>query len=297
MDRIALSILVGMGLGFVARLAMLRVDYRQYPSYPHGYVNHLALGFIAAALGAVALPALVKNEFTAVTFLALAAQQFREVRGMERQALGKLDEISLIPRGQDYIEGIARTFEARNYLVIFVALATSAITYLFQWPQALAVGALLIYIFARYLMKGQEIGDIADVVPAKVHFQGALLYVEDIVMMNVGLKAVREKILQDGLGVLLKPKDDDARATIDEIGQRQAILHTAAALLGSKKDLGEPEWGALARKNIDTGVIGIFIVPNEKDIEVLLEAVRRVPVLETSRRKPLATRAGRAAAD
>ncbi|MHB1421292.1 MAG: YIEGIA family protein [Bacillota bacterium] len=297
MDRLSLGIVFGLGLGFVARLSMLRVDYRQYPSYPHGYVNHLAMGFIAAALGAVALPALVMKQFTAVTFLALAAQQFREVRDMERKALGKLDEINLIQRGHDYIEGIARTFEARNYLVIIIALTVSTLTYFIGWPVGVAAGALLIYLFTRYLMSGPVVGDIAEVIPAKVHFQGALLYVDDIVFMNIALKKVQEKLLQDGLGILLKPKDDNARATLEEVGQRQAILHTAAALIGCKKDLGEPEWTALARKNIDTGAVGVFIVPNEKDIEVLMEAVRRVPVLETSHRKPLATHAGHKAAD
>ncbi|HBK52913.1 MAG TPA: hypothetical protein DDZ44_03100, partial [Syntrophomonas wolfei] len=62
-------------------------------------------------------PAIAKPDYVAVTFLALAAQQFREIRNMERETLSKLEESKLIPRGPDYIEGIARVFEARNYLV------------------------------------------------------------------------------------------------------------------------------------------------------------------------------------
>jgi uncharacterized protein len=70
----------GVIIGTLTRYYLLRRDYRQYPSYPHGVVANLSLGFIAAVIGAVAIPALAEKEFTAVTFLALAATQFREVR-------------------------------------------------------------------------------------------------------------------------------------------------------------------------------------------------------------------------
>ena len=73
------SILTATGMGFLARLYMLRTDYRQYPSYPQGYVIHLSVGLIASFLGAVALPALLAENYEAATFLALAATQLREV--------------------------------------------------------------------------------------------------------------------------------------------------------------------------------------------------------------------------
>ena len=40
----------------------------------------------------------------------------------------KLEENTLVPRGLDYIEGIAKVFESRNYLVMLVALVTSGAT-------------------------------------------------------------------------------------------------------------------------------------------------------------------------
>ncbi len=121
------AIAAGLVLGFLARLYMLRVDFRQYPSYPHGYASHLAFGFIAAALGAVAIPALLAEDFVAVTFLALAAQQFREVRNIERESLQKTEQTEIVPRGTGYIEGIAILFEARNYLAIFTALVVTGV--------------------------------------------------------------------------------------------------------------------------------------------------------------------------
>jgi hypothetical protein len=296
-EQFILTVFVGVLVGTVTRLFLLRVDYRQYPGYPHGYVTHISLGFIAAAIGAVAIPALVAREYTAVTFLALAAQQFREVREIERKTLARYEEEELVPRGGDYIEGIAQVFEARNYLVMVAALIVSFITFYVDWFYAVLLGTLLIYLFTNYLMHGETIGDVAEVLPATVSFQGAILKVNDIVMMNVGLQAVRDKMLKEGLGVVIKPKDDNVRALLHNVGQRQAILYTVALLLGTKKDISEQDFTPLARKNVDTGVIGLFIVPNEPDLPALIEAVRRTPVLEGARRRPLATQAGRKAAD
>ncbi|ADG82439.1 hypothetical protein Tfer_0614 [Thermincola ferriacetica] len=288
---------VGLIFGTLARILMLRSDYRQYPGYPHGYVTHISLGFIAAAIGTIAIPAIAEKEFAAVTFLALAAQQFREIRNMERESLAALEEAELVPRGLDYIEGIARVFESRNYLVMVTALVASGTHFFTHSVYLAALAGGISIIISIVLSKGRVIGDIAEVVPAELKFKGALLQVADIDIMNVGLPHMREKILRDGLGVLIKPKHDNARATLHNMGQRQAIAHVAATILGVKKDVDVPEFTPMLRKNVDTGAIALFIVPAEKDMESLLFAVNRVPVLESARRAPLKTRAGRMAAD
>lgn len=125
MNEYTLPILFGVIVGTLTRIYMLRTDYRQYPTYLHGKIIHIALGFIAAGLGTVAIPALLDKEYTAITFLALAASQFREVRNMERNTLTELDNYELVPRGKTYIEGIAIAFESRNYLVIFTSLIST----------------------------------------------------------------------------------------------------------------------------------------------------------------------------
>ena len=137
-----LVILIGIILGLFGRIILLRTDYRQYPGYPHGYITHISLGFVAAALGAVAIPALAEKEFTAVTFLGLAAQQFREIRSMERDSLNRMEEIEIIKRGDDYIEGIAKVFEARNYLVMLIALGASAAAFFIHWSAGIIIGAI-----------------------------------------------------------------------------------------------------------------------------------------------------------
>nr|WP_041284878.1 YIEGIA family protein [Desulfoscipio gibsoniae] len=296
MEEYMVVILAGTLAGTLTRVLLLKLDYRQYPGYPHGYVSHLSLGAIASALGAVAVPALMNKDFTAFTFLALAAQQFREIRNIERQTLENLEETRLEKRGKDYIEGIARTFEARNYLVMVTAFFTSIAAVLAGIGAAVAM-ALLLVLFSRTFMTGKNIGDICEVIPAKIHFKGSLLCVNEIDIMSVGLPKMRRKIEQEALGVMIKPKDDNARATLHDMGQRMAIAHTAALIMGSKKEVDIPEFTPLVRKNPDTGAVALYIMPIEKDMESLILAVQRTPLLESARVKPLNTQAGRIAAD
>lgn len=279
-------ILAGLLAGTASRMILLRIDYRQYPGYPHGYLAHTFLGFIASALGAVAVPAIIKPDFAAVTFLALAAQQFREIRNMERRTLESLERSELVKRGLDYIEGIARTFEARNYLVMGTSFVTSLAAQFGGLPAAV-FAAFFTVLASHYFMSGEVIGDICDVVPARLSFKNSILMVDEIGIMNVGLKTMREKILEDGLAVRIKPRNGNARATVHDIGQRTAIAFTAAVILGTKKDVDTPEFTPLARKNVDTGEVGLYVLPVEKDLEQLIAAVKLTPVLESARSKPL----------
>ena len=290
------AVILGMIAGFLARLYMLRTDYRNYPSYPHGYIIHLSLGAIAASLASIALPALLEEEYTAITFLVLCAQQFRDIRNMERETLMKLEENTLVPRGLDYIEGIAKVFESRNYLVMLVSLVTSGAT-IYGGVGLGAVAGLAMILFARFLMRGSFIRGIARVTEGKLHFEKSLLYVDDIVLMNVGDPEARKKILREGVGIVLHPYDDDGRSILNNLGQRQALVHDISMLVGNKLEVGEQEWTPAARKNMETGALGIFLLPNEKDIECVIEAAKRTPVLESAVQKPLANTIGRKAAD
>ena len=296
MESYTEAVVLGMTAGFLARLFMLRTDYRNYPSYPHGYIIHLSLGAIAAVLASLALPALLEEEYTAVTFLVLCAQQFRDIRNMEREPLMKLEENKLVPRGTDYIEGIAKVFESRNYLVMLVSLVTSGAALYggLLWGLAAAAGMIL---FAYVLMRGSFIRHIARIEPGRIHFEKSLLYVDDIVIMNVGDPAAREKIIAEGAGRMLHPVDDDARAVLNNLGQRQALLHDISMLTGNKVEIGEQEWTPAARKNTETGSLALFLMPDENDMECLIEAAKRTPVLESAVQKPLASRIGRKAAD
>jgi hypothetical protein len=279
------GVILGTSFGMAARLFMLRSDYRQYPAYPHGKIIHLALGLIAGALGAVAVPALYIKNYTAITFLALAAQQFREVRNMERSTLTAIDNLELVPRGAAYIEGIAVVFEGRNYLAIFTAFLTSLSVMTIGWWFGLLCGALSLYVVHRF-MRGKYITHIADVERVSLKLEGPNLYVGDVYMMNVGLDENREIIKEQGIGFILTPKNDDARVTIANMGQRQAILHDVSTRLGVYRDDGEPGLLPIAKLGLRTGKLGLLVLPREKDLDKAYQAVCSVPLLEAAVRMP-----------
>lgn len=285
MNEYTYPILFGVIFGVSVRLYMLRTDYRQYPTYLHGKIIHVALGFIAAGLGTVAVPSIMEEDFTAITFLTIAASQFRDVRNMERNTLTELDSYELVPRGKTYIEGIAVAFESRNYLVIFTSfLSTFAYLAINMWVGIL-VGIICLLI-CKKLMAGSRLKDIVDIEFVKPHFKDAGLYVDNIYIMNIGLPARQEEILEYGMGFILKPKTFNARATIANLGQRQAILHDVSTALGIFRDSGTPALTPLAKRDLNDGRVGIFVLPQEKDVEKAIEIIGRVPTLENAIRMP-----------
>lgn len=279
------NFLISLAVGAVGRLYLLRVDYRQYPSYPRGVIMHLTFGVIAAALGSIAIPALLAEDYAAVTFLALAAEQFRSVRSMERENLSNIEELELVKRGSSYIEEIAKIFEARNYIVVLASLTTSAALYFFQWIWAFVLGIAVLALL-KYIMRSQKIENIARVKIADIRFENTLLYVDGINIMNVGLRDARERIIKNGIGVILEPIDENASITLSNIGQRQAIIHDVVAQLGIKKDVDEPDFTPLARRDVETGNVAIVFYPSIQDREALVRAVKYAPVLESVRRRP-----------
>ena len=62
------AILCGVIAGTVTRVLMLRTDTRQYPTRLHGKIIHIAMGLIAA-LGAIAIPSILKKIFLPLHFL------------------------------------------------------------------------------------------------------------------------------------------------------------------------------------------------------------------------------------
>ncbi|RUS48155.1 YIEGIA family protein [Cohnella sp. AR92] len=279
------GVVMGTIFGVASRFLMLQSDYRQYPAYPHGKLIHLALGTIAAALGSVAVPALLKKDFTAITFLGMAAQQFRDVRNMERNTLSAIDKQELVPRGTTYIEGTAVVFEGRNYLSILTAFLTSMAVALSSWFVGLIVGLICLGIVIRF-RKGKTIKDVAQIEFAPVRVEGPNVSVGDIYMMNVGLEESQQIIRDVGIGFVLTPRSDDAKVTIANLGQRQAILHDVSVRLGVYRDDGEPGLLPMAKLDLHTGKLGVLILPREHERAVALQAVSDVPLLEAAVRMP-----------
>ncbi|TCO66911.1 YIEGIA family protein [Caldanaerobacter subterraneus] len=283
-------VLMGIVMGSLARFVYLRVDYRQYPTYPQGYMTHLTLGVISAALGAFSVPALIEKQYTAVTFLALAAQQFKGVREIERTSLEKMESTELVPRGAAYIENIAKIFEARNYIAMAVAAVTSLSTYLAKSALVgLAVGGISIYL-SRYVMKTAYIRDIADVIPAKIVFKGPRLSVENVILADIGLKEGREIIEKYGVAAIIRPKSLDSLISINNLGIRQAILHETANQLGLRMNIDTPELAPMTMNNSENGDVIVVMVVMKPDVDAFVEIIKNIPAIETVRKYPSKSR-------
>ncbi len=274
-------ILTAIFVGTLARLLTLKVDYRQYPSHPNGYMIHLVIGFIAAALGAFAVPAVMTGNYTAVTFLTLALQQFRDVRKIEKESLKDLESTEFTPRGDAYIDGIAKTFESRNYIALVVSLVTGAII---QATKSLApdfnlmLGALaggIVFLLLKNFSQGKTVGDIVQVALGQVEIKDNELFLDGIFVSNlVGTKNAQELITKEGVAVVLDPIADHYRVAVDNFGQRKAILFEATRTLGVKRY-------HFTRKDFASGKVIIFFVPILRDEEKLIRVVRNTPLLES----------------
>lgn len=284
-EQLISPVVLGIIAGTIARVIMLRTDYRQYPTYPHGRIIHVALGFIAAFIGAAAVPSVLSQDWSAVTFLGLAAQQFRDVRNMERTTLQNLDALELVPRGTAYIEGIARVFEGRNYLVMMTSIVTTLVATLasLEWG---VLAALIMFVMDKIKMSGKTIRHIADIVEAPVRIDGPNVWVGDIYIMNVALKKDQQMIQQHGVGVILIPKNESSVLTLANLGQRQAILHEVSNILGIYRDTGEPALVPMAKRNLSNGRLGILLLPEVRDQAIIKKAIEDVPILESAVRLP-----------
>lgn len=276
--------IVGFIAGFISRVLYLRSGRSHNPGYPSGYIIQLAIAVIASLIGSSVIVSLVGKEFTAATFLTLAATQFFNLRNNERKTLEQEESLILVGRGAGYIEGIALTYEARNFLSMLVALASSVVAEWHLWLGIIA--GILFIVLGEMFMSGPRIGELIDVEPADLSFEKAtLLYAGPVMLMEVGLPDSRQRYMKDGMGVLLKPRDLRGEAVLWNVAQRQAIAHQAAVAVGVQKDVGYPEQTALCRMEMPqgTGQAALAIIPVERDMDNLIKAIRNTPVLESGK--------------
>lgn len=278
-------ILCGIAMGTIARFITVRIDARQVPSYPCGYFINLVTGFIAAALGAVAIPALLAKEYTAVTFLALAVQHFRDVRKQEQESLESLEHTEFAGRGQGYIDGIAKTYEARNYISLLTAFGTVLVLTLVgqenPWLRvaiAAAAGAALICAQIRFT-KGKRIGDICEITEGRIAVSGGELTVDGIYVTDMlGTKQSQALFREEGVAVVVKPRKEKHRLAIEHKGQRKAMLYEAVRSYGVKRL-------QFTNQSLSDGRVVVALVPILKDPKGIMDAVRATPILESGRKR------------
>ena len=298
MDKI---FLIGIVIGILTRLIMLNLEQKQYPTQPNVLISQLVLAFIASALGALLVPALIERSYTSITFLSLAAEQFRQVRENRRDTLTELEAKQLVQRGNAFIEEIAKTYEVRNYMCIISSFFTVGCYYLitseFKLGQNISLlistilGIVLAFILKK-LIKRDSIGDIADVKILDISFEdNSILKVGSLSgITNVGLKSEREKFLKYGVGIEILPKDNNYinASIIQDPGQRQTIAYNLYSRLGLYRQKNEPVFTPIPRRNPKNESLVIAYLPIEKNIEAVIQAVKSTPIVSSARGKNIA---------
>ena len=78
----------------------------------------------------------------------------------------------------------------------------------------------------------------------------------------------------------ITPKGINAKATLANLGQMQAIAHDVSAMIGVYMDVRGTGVHPMVRRNPASGCLYLVMVPSQDDPDAFLTAVRRVPVLE-----------------
>lgn len=298
MDKI---FFIGIIIGLITRIIMLNLDQKQYPTQPNILISQLVLAFVASALGALLVPALIERSYTSITFLSLAGEQFRQVRENRRDTLTEIEEKELVKRGNAFIEEIAKTYEVRNYMCIISSFFTVGTYYLvtseFNMNQNISLwvstgaGILLAFILKR-IIRRDCIGDIADVKIVGISFVNeSILKVGDLSgITNVGLKKDRDRILKHGVGIEIIPKNKSYinASIIQDPGQRQAIVYNLYSRLGLYRQKNEPVFTPLPRRNPKNESIVIAYLPIEKNEQAVIQVVKSAPIVSSARGKNIA---------
>ena len=288
------AFIVALFIGILCRGLVLRVTDKQYPTRPQDYLEQIIVSGLAASLGAIAFPALIDKEFSALTFFAVAIQQFQGISQEEKITIENIDNSEVVPKGAAYIEEISSTYESRSYISLFSSLVASVIYLYFARAYkfgflpctilAIIGGVIVGLIFKRYLRR-RSVGDIADVVEAKINFEGPILYVNDVYISNIGLDATKDRYINEGIAIEVIPKDMKAYGIISDLGQRQAILHNLYIHFGINKDVDEKDLLAITKMDFEKNTLVIPYLPLVKDIDELIKVVKSAPILEVAKGK------------
>jgi hypothetical protein len=297
--ELAAAIVLGVAVGVATRGALLLADEGRFPSRPHGRINYLFLGLVAAVLGAMAPAAVLTADYTAGVFLAIGLSQFHQVRQIERGMLRALDAVALVPRGKAYIEGLATMLETRNYLVMLTAMLTAAGGSVAGLGGGLLAGAAAGVLVFAAAQAGATLRRIADarLVPASVEGGAVRVGGTPVAEESAALRAA----LPEAVGLRLRPRDAAARLTLAEPGQRQAVLHNLSANLGLRRRPagggGEAHDGALlprAALDAQSGDLCVLFFPEVDARPLALGIALDTPLLETIRHRHPGRRLGQA---
>ncbi len=288
------AFIVALIIGTLCRGLVLRVTDKQYPTKPLDYIEQIIIAGLSASLGAIALPALIDKEFSALTFFAVGIQQFQGLAQQERITLENLDDDEIVQKGGAYVEEIASTYETRSYISLFSALVASTVyIYLarrYKFGMLICtigaiIGGVIVALIFRAALRRNSIGDVADVVPAKINFKDADLFVNDVRITNIGLQSSRDRYINKGMAVEIIPKSIGDFGIVNDLGQRQAILHNIYIHMGIDKDVDEVDILAISKSDLEKMTVVIPYIPILQNQDVLIQVIKSTPIIGTAKGK------------
>jgi hypothetical protein len=139
------------------------------------------------------------------------------------------------------------------------------------------VGVLVAGLSYRFT-KGKNVGQFCTVTQGKLEVRGSELYVDGMFVTNyLGTELSRELFRNDGLAVVITPRDPRSRVTLENEGQRQAIMFEAVRALGLRRY-------KFMKRDLKNGKVIIAVVPIIKDADRLITSIKNTPILENSRK-------------
>ncbi|WP_229751834.1 YIEGIA domain-containing protein [Marinithermofilum abyssi] len=111
------------------------------------------------------------------------------------------------------------------------------------------------------------------------------MYVDDIYLMNVGLRETRELILEQG--IVIRPKNQNGRVTLSNVDSDKRFCMILQLFSGFFAIRGSRGWCRFSKRDLRNGRLGVLLLPQERDLNQAIAIVERVPILESAVRKPL----------
>jgi hypothetical protein len=122
------------------------------------------------------------------------------------------------------------------------------------------------------------VGQFCSVSIGKIEVRGSELYVDDMFVTNyLGTELSRELFRDGGLSVVITPRDSRTRVTLENEGQRQAMMFEAVRALGLIRY-------KFMKRDLKHGKVIIALVPIVNDPDRLITSINNTPILENSRK-------------
>ena len=109
--------------------------------------------------------------------------------------------------------------------------------------------------------------------------------VNDVVITNIGLKETREKFLKGGIALEVVPKDEKDFGVINDLGQRDAIIHNIFIHTGVDKDVDEHDIVSTSKVDLKTKSVLIVFMPILNDMNLIKQVAGSTPILEAAKGK------------